>query len=130
MRNILTFTLLLLFNPFGIFSQEKNTDVVKPTDILIGEWTIDLKPTPESDGYFQSFVVEFINENTFKGTFYGSILENAILNSNWNKLYFAFTTRDQNNEYYHSGYLLNGKLFGITYCPNRNFAAPWIGVKK
>lgn len=130
MRNILNLTLLFLFIPFSIFSQEKNTDVVKPTDILIGEWTIDLRPSPESDGYFQSFVVEFINENTFKGTFYGSNLENAILNSNWDKLYFAFTTRDQNNEYYHSGFLLNGKLFGITYCPNRSFAAPWMGVKE
>ena len=130
MRNILSLTLLLLFIPFGIFSQEKNTDVIKSTDILIGEWTIDLRPSSESDRYFQSFVVEFIEENTFKGTFYGSNLENTILNSNWDKLYFALTTRDQSNEYYHSGYLLNGKLYGITYYPNRSFAAPWIGVKE
>lgn len=130
MKNIFTFTFLLLFIPFLIFSQEKNTDVANPTDTLLGEWTIDLRPTPESDGYFQSFVIELIGEKTFKGSFYGSDLENALLNSNWDKLYFAFTTRDQNNEYYHSGYLHNGKLFGITFCPNRSFAAPWTGVKK
>lgn len=130
MKNILSFALLVLFIPFGICAQEKNTDVVKPADTLIGEWNIDLRPTPEADGYFQSFMVEIIEENTLEGTFYGSKLENAILNTNWDKLYFAFTTRDQSNEYYHSGYLLNGKLFGITYCPGREFAAPWTGEKK
>jgi hypothetical protein len=130
MRNIFAFAILLLLIPCGMYAQEKNNDIIKASDTLIGEWTIDLRPTPESDGYFQSFIVELIEEKTFKGTFYGSDLENALLNSNWDKLYFAFTTRDQNNEYYHSGYLLNGKLFGITYCPNRSFAAPWTGEKK
>ena len=130
MKNILSFTILLLFVPFGIFAQEENVPVVKPADILIGEWTIDLRPTPESDDYFQSFIVEIIEENKFEGTFYGSKVEDSLLNTNWDKLYFAFTTRDQSNEYYHSGYLHNGKLCGITYCPNREFTAPWTGDKK
>ncbi len=130
MKNRLSFTLLVLFIPFGICAQEKNIDILKRADTLIGEWNIDLRPTPEADGYFQSFIVEIIGENTLEGTFYGSELENAILNTNWDKLYFAFTTRDQSNEYYHSGYLRNGKLFGITYCPGREFTAPWTGEKK
>lgn len=123
-------TIILLFFFFtAVNAQQKNDGINNPADTLIGEWTIDLRPTPEADGYFQSFLVELIEENTFKGTFYGSELENSLINRNWDKLYFAFTTRDQSNEYYHSGYLHNGKLFGITYCPNREFAAPWTGVK-
>jgi hypothetical protein len=122
--------ILFLLIPIGICAQESDINLNKPSELLIGEWIIDLRPTPESDGYFQSFVVESIEKNTFKGFFYGSQLEDSQLNKNWKKLYFAFTTRDQTNAYYHSGYLLNGKLFGITYCPNRKFAAPWTGVKK
>ena len=98
--------------------------------MFVGVWTIDLRPTAESEGYFQPFIVKSIEANTFKGTFYGSELENPLLNENWEKLYFAFTTKDDNNEYYHSGYMYNGKLYGITYCPNREFTAPWTGEKK
>ncbi|MBT8385508.1 MAG: hypothetical protein KJO83_07335 [Bacteroidia bacterium] len=121
--------ILFVLSPICLMAQD-NSNKSSEKNPIIGNWKIDLRPTPESDGYFQSFVVELIEEKTFKGTFYGSDLENALLNSNWDKLYFAFSTRDQNNEYYHSGYLHNGKLFGITYCPNRSFAAPWTGVKK
>ena len=79
---------------------------------------------------FQSFVVKMINENTFTGTFYGSEIKNALINKNWPKIYFAFSTADQNNEYYHSGFIENDKLFGITYCPKREFTAPWTGVRE
>lgn len=97
---------------------------------LQGAWTIDLRPAPEAEPYFQNFQVDRIQGNTFQGRFYGSALEEARLNRNWGKLYFAFTTRDQNHEYYHSGYLENGKLFGISYCPGREFVAPWTGVRE
>ena len=130
MKDIFSFTILLLFVPIVLCAQEKSTLVDKPAEILIGEWTIDLRPTPKSDPYFQSFIVELTEENKFEGTFYGSKIENSFLNANWEKLYFAFTTKDQSNEYYHSGYVQNGKLFGITYCPNRELTAPWTGEKK
>ncbi len=130
MKNIFTITFLLLFISSNINAQENKIDDNNKTDRLIGEWTIDLRPTAESEGYFQPFVIESIDGNTFKGTFYGSELEKSLLNDKWEKLYFAFTTKDQSNEYYHSGYLLNGKLFGITYCPNREFTTPWTGEKK
>ncbi|MFD1315158.1 hypothetical protein [Namhaeicola litoreus] len=53
-----------------------------------------------------------------------------MINKNWDKIYFAFSTSDQSNEYYHAGYLENDKLFGIIDCPNRNLAAPWTGIKE
>lgn len=97
---------------------------------LKGTWTIDLRPTPDAEGYFQDFQVTEISEGKFTGIFYGSPVENCLVNTNWEKLYFAFTTRDQNHAYYHSGYLLDGKLYGISYCPGREFTAPWTGIKK
>lgn len=116
--------------PFSIIAQEPKNNYFETVDPLIGNWKIDLRPTPESDGYYQSFNVKMINENTFTGTFYSSEIKNAVINKNWDKIYFAFSTSDQSNDYYHSGYIENDKLFGITYCPNRNFAAPWTGIKE
>lgn len=121
---------LLFLTSINLNGQNVPNPASYQVEILIGNWIIDLRPTPESDGYFQEFNIVSVDDNLFKGTFYGSEIEKPILNKNWDKLYFAFTTRDQSNEYYHSGYFEGGKLFGITYCPNRNFAAPWTGEKK
>ena len=108
---------LLCFNSNG------NKDV-------IGQWKIDLRPTPDSEAYYQTFVISSVDDSTFEGRFYGSPIENAYFNKNWERLYFAFTTKDATNSYYHSGYILDGKIYGISYCPNRSLTAPWTGVKK
>ncbi len=130
MKIKLIFITLLLLVPISIIAQDITSSPSEQNDPLIGNWKIDLRPTAESEGYFQSFDVKIVNGNTFTGTFYGSEIKNALINRNWAKIYFAFSTSDQSNEYYHSGYLENGKLFGITYCPNREFTAPWTGVKE
>ncbi|WP_422107950.1 hypothetical protein [Winogradskyella sp.] len=114
---VTTFLALICLNP------DTNND-------LSGKWTIDLRPTPDADGYYQTFEITDVDDKTFKGTFYGSSIENAQLNRNWEKLFFAFTTKDSTNTYYHSGYMLNGKIYGISYCPNRELTAPWTGIKK
>jgi hypothetical protein len=106
-------------------AQDINTNTTLP-----GKWTIDLRPAPDAAGYYQAFVVTALEGNTFTGTFYGSPIENGFINPNWDRLYFAFTTHDQSNAYYHSGYLENGTVSGISYCPNRAFAAPWTGIKE
>ncbi len=123
----LIITLLFLL-PISIIAQDVTSISSEQNDPLTGNWKIDLRPTPESDGYYQSMDVKKVIGNTFTGTFYGSEIKSALINRNWAKIYFAFSTSDQSNEYYHSGYLENGKLFGITYCPNREFTAPWTGV--
>jgi hypothetical protein len=112
-----------------INAQEADSAMAQ-TDPLVGEWTIDLRPTPDAEGYYQMFVVTTVDGNTFSGSFYGSPVENGLINRNWDKLYFAFTTSDASNDYYHSGYLEDGSLHGISYCPNRAFTAPWTGVKE
>lgn len=123
-------SILILSVCSTLFAQEEAQTKQLDTQELLGEWTLDLRPTPNAEEYFQPFVVDSIQENSFMGTFYGSPIEKAMMNNNWERLYFAFTTNDVNNAYYHSGYLLDGKLHGITYCPNRDFTAPWTGSKK
>lgn len=129
MKKAFHITILFLFLSISNYGQDEVNNESK-SDNLIGEWIIDLRPTPESEGYFQFLTVDSIDNNSFQGTFYGSELEKSLLNTSWEKLYFSFTTRDTSNEYYHSGYLLDDILYGITYCPNRKFTAPWTGRKK
>lgn len=99
-------------------------------DALEGKWEIDLRPAPDAPPYTQVFEVTKISGNSFEGTFYGSPLEEGRINRNWDRLYFAFTTRDSSHAYYHSGYLEDGKLYGVSYCPGREFVQPWTGSRK
>ena len=128
MRQFFTFILILFLLPL-LSAQSKDAVTTNPEE-LIGSWTIDLRPAPDAQGYFQPFAVEKVEGNTFIGTFYGSPVRDAFINKNWDKLYFAFTTSDASNDYYHSGYLLEGKLVGMSYCPNREFTAPWTAEKE
>lgn len=124
--------LLLIWTAFlgaQVSAQSDKTDKETQIEFLKGEWKIDLRPTPTSEAYYQSFVITEISENKFEGTFYGSTIKEGLINRYWDRLYFAFSTADSNTEYYHSGYLEDGKLVGISYCPGREFAAPWSGVK-
>ena len=105
-----------------LFAQSENNE-------LEGTWTVDLRPTPDSEAYYQNFYIGEINGTKFRGAFYGSPVQNGLLNTEWSRTYFAFSTSDSSNTYYHSGYLENGKLHGISYCPGRNFTSPWTAVK-
>ncbi|MBT8376422.1 MAG: hypothetical protein KJO22_06105 [Bacteroidia bacterium] len=125
---IISFFIGLSYNCMVNAQEVLNT--TKTDELIIGEWTIDLRPTPNSEGYFQTFEVLEIEQNTFTGSFYGSDIKNGLINTNWSRLYFAFTTSDSSNDYYHSGYLEKGKLYGQSYCPNRAFTAPWTGSLK
>ncbi|WP_412560369.1 hypothetical protein [Winogradskyella sp. MIT101101] len=120
-------TLKLSFNPsngvvWWVFDKKQNN--------LIGNWKIDLRPTPSSPEYFQILVISKVEGKTIEGTFYGSPIKDGFINTNWERTYFLFTTSDGSYDYYHSGYMLNGKLYGISYCPNRSLTAPWIGKLK
>ena len=115
----------LVFSLIG-FSQSENPDRMNE---LIGNWTIDLRPSPDAEGYFQPMEIKSISDNTFEGTFYGSSVTDGYINTSWDRIYFAFSTSDGTHDYYHSGYMENGRLYGISYCPGRAFTAPWNGVK-
>jgi hypothetical protein len=61
----------------------QDADAAAPiSDPLLGEWTIDLRPTPSAEGYCQNFEVTAVDGNTFTGTFYGSEIQNGLLNRN------------------------------------------------
>ncbi|NNK28809.1 MAG: hypothetical protein HKP06_11290 [Flavobacteriaceae bacterium] len=129
MKNKLILTLSLIMFTASLIAQESNA-VNSKSNQFLGTWKIDLRPTPDAEGYYQEFAVTKISDNVLEGTFYGSTISNGLVNFNWNRIYFAFSTSDTSSDYYHSGYVEEGKVHGISYCPNRNFTAPWTGVKK
>lgn len=96
---------------------------------LEGTWKIDLRPTPDAEPYFTKMTISEVSDKSIKGRFYGSSMSSGLLNTSWTKTYFAFTTSDANHTYYHSGYYLDGKVYGISYCPTRQLTAPWTGEK-
>jgi hypothetical protein len=99
-------------------------------ETLKGRWAIDFNPNPDADPYVQEFRITSVSGNTFKGYFYGRPLKGTRLNRTQDELFFAFTTSDEFYEYYHTGALSNGELFGMTYCPDKEFVQPWKGVRK
>lgn len=97
---------------------------------ITGTYIIDLRPTPSSEPYLKEFKFTKVNGKKFDGEFYGYPFTGGFLNSDWEKIYFAFTTQDQSGIYYHSGYVEGNKVFGITLNEARGFVLPWKGERK
>lgn len=95
----------------------------------LGTWQIDLRPSPDSSPYLKEFKFTAVKGKRFDGEFYGYPFSGGFFNVDWDKLYFAFTTSDQSGVYYHSGYILGNKIFGMTLNESREFFLPWTGEK-
>jgi hypothetical protein len=97
---------------------------------LMATWTLDLRPTPQSDSYLKEFVLSSFEEEKLNGTFYGTDFKDGKINCDWGKIYFSFTTGDNSGPYFHTGYVENGKIYGTSYSEGRGFMIPWFGEKK
>ncbi len=97
---------------------------------LMGTWTLDLRPTPQSESYLKDFDITNFENGKLSGTFYGTDFKEGKINTAWGKIYFSFTTADQSNTYFHSGFIENGKIYGTSLSEGRNFMIPWFGEKK
>ena len=97
---------------------------------LMVTWTLDLRPTPQSETYLKDFDITAFGDGKLSGTFYGTEFREGKISTAWGKIYFSFTTADQSNTYFHSGFVENGKIYGTSYSEGRNFMIPWFGEKK
>ena len=104
-------------------------DSLVHSEDLEGTFTIDLRPTPDAAPYLKEFTITHVEGTDFSGSFYDTPFENGKLNLSWDIVYFAFTTTDQTNTYYHSGSIEGNDVYGITYSPQRQMTAPWRGSK-
>lgn len=117
---------LLVFLCLIQYANSQTSDALS----LEGAWVVDLKPTPDAAPYLQDLIIEHSEDGRFSGSFYSTPFSNGETNSLWEKTYFAFSTKDGRSTYFSSGYIEGGKMNGVTYCDNRNFVMPWIGIKQ
>ncbi len=99
-------------------------------DQLIGIWTIDLRPKPDADAFLKTFEVKTIKSGKMKGSFYDTKFTNGRVDTHWDVLYFAFTTKDNSGVYFHSGTFDGKAVKCISYSENREFVSPWFSVKR
>jgi hypothetical protein len=131
MKQLITALFLLASSVVMAQVPKENSTSNKPVaDSVLGTWIIDLRPTPDSEPYLKEFKFTKIEGKQFDGEFYGYPFQGGFLNTDWEKIYFAFTTADQSGTYFHSGYIEGGKVFGITLNENRKFVLPWKGDRK
>ena len=131
MKQFITAFFLLASSVVVAQVQKENPTSNKPVaDSVLGTWVIDLRPTPDSEPYLKDFKFTNIEVKQFDGEFYGYPFQGGFLNTDWEKIYFAFTTADQSGTYFHSGYIEGDKVFGITLNENRKFILPWKGTRK
>jgi hypothetical protein len=95
-----------------------------------GTWLLDLRPDPNSEAYLKDFIITPTTGSDFSGEFYGTAFAAGKFNTDWEVLYFAFTTSDKENVYFHSGFIEGNKISGISYSPDRKFTSHWTGIKK
>ena len=103
---------------------------VPNADKLLGTWTVDLRPTPDVDPYYQQFVVSEVDGNSFTATFYGTPVSQARINTDWGKLRIAFVTADGSGAYNHSAVLEGDMLEGMSNSTGRDFLSYWSAVKE
>ena len=96
---------------------------------LVGTWKVDLRPVPTAPDYFQQFVVSSVQGKTFTGTFYGTPIEQARINTDWGAVRIAFVTADQSGPYNHSATLVGNRLEGLTNSTGRHFLSYWSATK-
>ncbi|MEM7358256.1 MAG: hypothetical protein AAF431_04130 [Pseudomonadota bacterium] len=120
--------LLLLTTCFAAAANSGELDA-PDAEQLIGQWKVDLRPTPDAEAYFQEFSVSSVNGNTFSGTFYGTPITQARINTDWHTIRVAFVTEDQSGQYHHSAVMNGDKLEGLSNSTGRDFLSYWSATK-
>lgn len=113
-----------------LLPKQESNSLISNLDKVKGTWLLDLRPDPNSDPYLKDFIITPTTGKEFEGEFYGTKFTGGYFNTDWENVYFAFTTGDKDNVYYHSGYIIDDKIFGISYSEGRKFTSHWTGTKK
>ncbi|WP_284359967.1 hypothetical protein [Candidatus Phycosocius spiralis] len=105
---------------------EVKAEIAPTPSSLIGSWDVSLFSQANSEPSKTQFVVSEVTAGTFKGTFYGSEIQNGRYIVKGNDLIFAGRTSDQSGTYWHSGRIRNNSLIqGQTLSDGRNFLMAW-----
>lgn len=104
--------------------------VIDAENLLLGTWKVDLRPTPDAEPYYKSFVVTSVEGRSFSGRFYDAPISQGRINTDWGKLRIAFETNDGSGPYHHSATFEGDKLEGLSNSTGRDFLAYWSAVRQ
>ncbi|MCB1183654.1 hypothetical protein KDM41_09470 [bacterium] len=119
--------LRLLVALLALVAAASNAPAAEAPDpsVLVGTWQVDLRPTPDAEPYFQTFVVTAAGADTLAGSFYGTEIGEGRINTDWGALHLAFVTGDGSGAYNTSAVLDGDVLRGTTHSLGRDFLAVW-----
>ncbi|MEM1041797.1 MAG: hypothetical protein AAGI91_04130 [Bacteroidota bacterium] len=95
------------------------------TDDLVGTWQVDLRPTPDAEPYYQELIISSVADGALAGVFYGSAVQFGRVSLGQDGVVFAFVTMDRSSRYVTTGRLVDGRLEGVTYSPDRDLLQSW-----
>lgn len=107
-----------------------SSEHVQITDDLVGTWKIDLRPTPDAAPYYEEMIITEVKDGRVFGTFYNSPIQYGTINTDWDKVVFAFITLDAGGSTYNTTVEFKGdKLIGTTHSLGRGFLSVWTGAR-
>ena len=97
--------------------------------VLVGSWTVDLRPTPTSPAYLKPMVLAVSGDGAMTGEFYEHAIEDGRAGATNRRPCFAFRTSDVSGPYQTSGCLVGDRIEGQTWSEGRNFVLTWTAVQ-
>ncbi len=92
---------------------------------LAGEWTVDLRPTPQAAAYFKPMTIAVAADGALTGAFYEHPIELGRAGATNGRPCFAFRTQDASGPYQTSGCLVGDHIEGQTWSEGRRFVLTW-----
>ncbi|KQS03627.1 hypothetical protein ASG11_04665 [Sphingomonas sp. Leaf357] len=92
---------------------------------LAGEWTVDLRPTPQAPAYLKPMTLIVATDGTLTGAFYEHPIDLGRAGATNGRPCFAFRTQDASGPYQTSGCLVGDHIEGQTWSEGRHFVLTW-----
>ncbi len=96
---------------------------------LAGDWTVDLRPTPDAPAYLRPMRLAVAADHTVSGAFYESPIVAGRADAGKGRACFAVTTRDGSGAYQTSGCLVGDRIEGQTWAEGRGFLLTWTATR-
>ncbi|KTT69458.1 hypothetical protein [Sphingomonas endophytica] len=92
---------------------------------LAGEWTVDLRPTPQAPAYHKPMTIAVAADGTLTGAFYEHPIDLGRAGATNGRPCFSFRTQDASGPYQTSSCLVGDHIEGQTWSEGRRFVLTW-----
>jgi hypothetical protein len=124
--------LIIAFIFLTVLSARAQNPEENKTDVLIGEWILDMSPQDKNDENFAMMKIESVGDMRLTGIFYreGVPMQHGRINTQTDLIYGALISGDGTGDYNTSFYYKDGILYGTTHAIERDFLSVWTATKR